>query len=486
MPIAIVKQNLAIPHHAESPQNLLMILQQWDGLIWLADDAQPVIGLCPRWRVSQSAHAVELCYRDDAGQLSAPIRLTDGGAQHDFAARVQQCWRDSDVDAWQLPMLAGFRGGLMGFLGYDWAAARHGIDKHPNNITTQNTTIQNTADHRAPCNAWLGCYDIFLRQDSDGWQLYGADCPSLQPVYAQIAACFSHHTQHAGVLSQSQHALPDLHMIDRFAPRWSLQQYQRAFAQVQDYLRAGDCYQVNLTQAFGATVSGRLLNRLDQLQQLTRAPFAGYLAINPEHEVLSCSPELFLSFLPDGEVVTRPIKGTQPRHADPIQDAARKQQLAQSEKDQAENLMIVDLLRNDLARQAQIGSVRVPKLFEIESFAQVHHLVSEIRATLAAGQSPLDLLFDALPGGSITGAPKIRAMQIIAELEAGQRGAYCGSMGYLNADGTGRFNILIRTLERIGAQVSVWAGGGITIASEVDQEYQECWDKVGAILWCLE
>jgi para-aminobenzoate synthetase component 1 len=280
--------------------------------------------------------------------------------------------------------------------------------------------------------------------------------------------------------------LPDLVLTERFTPRWSLSQYQTAFMRVQEYLRAGDCYQVNLTQAFDARIRGQLLSRLDQLQSLTRAPFAGYLAIDAEHELLSCSPELFLSFLADGEVVTRPIKGTQPRHADPIQDAARKQQLALSEKDQAENLMIVDLLRNDLARQAQIGSVRVPKLFEIESFAQVHHLVSEIRATLAEGQSPLDLLFDALPGGSITGAPKIRAMQIIAELEAGQRGAYCGSLGYLNVDGTGRFNILIRTLERVGTQVSVWAGGGITIASDVNQEYQECWDKVGAILGCLE
>ena len=243
---------------------------------------------------------------------------------------------------------------------------------------------------------------------------------------------------------------------------------------------------MNLSQAFDAVVSGRLLNRLDALLDLTRAPYAGYLAIQPQHELLSCSPELFLSFLANGEVVTRPIKGTQPRHTDPEQDQALRQQLAQSEKDQAENLMIVDLLRNDLARQAALGSVRVPRLFEIESFAQVHHLVSEIRATLATDQSPLDLLFDALPGGSITGAPKIRAMQIIAELEATQRGAYCGSMGYLNVDGTGRFNILIRSLERVDTQLSVWAGGGITIASNVDQEYQECLDKVGAILRCVE
>ena len=343
-------------------------------------------------------------------------------------------------------------------------------------------------DSSSACQAWLACYDVFLRKDGDGWHLYGSDCPSLQPLYAQIAACFRlagtvHPSNDQAPLDQS---LPDFQIIEKFSPRWSFRQYQSAFLQVQNYLTAGDCYQVNLTQAFDAVVSGRLLNRLDALLDLTRAPYAGYLAIQPQHELLSCSPELFLSFLANGEVVTRPIKGTQPRHTDPEQDQALRQQLALSEKDQAENLMIVDLLRNDLARQAALGSVRVPRLFEIESFAQVHHLVSEIRATLAAHQSPLDLLFDALPGGSITGAPKIRAMQIIAELEATQRGAYCGSMGYLNVDGTGRFNILIRSLERVDTQLSVWAGGGITIASNVDQEYQECLDKVGAILRCVE
>lgn len=463
MSIAIVKQNIAtLPH--DSIQAVLVALREWASLIWLADDAQPVIGLCPRWQVTQYGTRVQWRQRDTHtdGQLSAAVDLSQR-----FEQVVQDAWQASQLDAWQLPALTGFRGGLMGFLGYDWAAARHGVG----------ITSIPAANGGSSCKAWLGCYDIFLRQEDSGWQLYGVDCPTLQPLYERIAGCF----QHAGMLT-----LPDAQTMQPFVPRWSLQQYQHAFTQVQDYLRAGDCYQVNLTQAFDARISGQLLSRLDQLQLLTRAPFAGYVAIGSEHELLSCSPELFLSFLADGEVVTRPIKGTQPRHADPQQDAARKQQLAQSEKDQAENLMIVDLLRNDLARQAQIGSVRVPKLFEIESFAQVHHLVSEIRATLAAGQSPLDLLFDALPGGSITGAPKIRAMQIIAELEAGQRGAYCGSMGYLNADGTGRFNILIRTLERVGAQVSVWAGGGITIASEVDQEYQECWDKVGAILRCLE
>lgn len=476
MPVAIVKQNIAIPP-SQSPQALLTQLQDWAGLIWLADDTQPVLGLCPRWQVSQIGSRTTLRRRAANGQLtSAQIQATD------FAQTLQQYWQSDCTDAWHTPPIDGFRGGLLGYLGYDWAAARYGISQQANHAEHLDDP-----DSRATCRAWLGCYDIFLRQHADGWQLYGPDCPSLQPLYSQIAQCLQPApAAYTPTSRQPPHPLPDVCVVQQFAPRWSRATYQHAFERVQNYLKAGDCYQVNLTQAFDATIDGRLLSRLDQLLHLTRAPYAGYLAIDPQHELLSCSPELFLSFLPNGEVVTRPIKGTQPRHSDPQQDQQRKQQLAQSEKDQAENLMIVDLLRNDLARLAKIGSVRVPKLFEIESFAQVHHLVSEIRATLATEQSALDLLLDALPGGSITGAPKIRAMQIIAELEAGARGAYCGSMGYLNTDGTGRFNILIRTLERVEQQVSVWAGGGITIASDLEQEYQECLDKVGAIMACVQ
>ncbi len=171
-----------------------------------------------------------------------------------------------------------------------------------------------------------------------------------------------------------------------------------------------------------------------------------------------------------------------PRYTDPILDEQSKQTLKNSEKDQAENVMIVDLLRNDLSVYAETGSVKTPKLFNIESFKQVHHMVSEITATLKAEINPLDVLLSALPGGSITGAPKIRAMQIIEELEGTPRGAYCGSMGYFNFDGTGSWNILIRSIQKYQHEVSLWAGGGITIASDCDAEYQECFDKVSAML----
>ena len=171
-----------------------------------------------------------------------------------------------------------------------------------------------------------------------------------------------------------------------------------------------------------------------------------------------------------------------PRFDDPELDAASKQKLQYSEKDQAENVMIVDLLRNDLSVYAETGSVKTNKLFEIESFNQVHHMVSEIEATLKPDVNPFEVLMSALPGGSITGAPKIRAMQIIEELEGAPRGAYCGSLGYFNFDGSGRWNILIRSIQKFQDELSVWAGGGITIASDCDAEYQECFDKVSAML----
>ena len=243
----------------------------------------------------------------------------------------------------------------------------------------------------------------------------------------------------------------------------------------------------------------------------TQAPFAGYLAVNysnseinattPERqfELLSCSPELFFTFIKDVKtgkhyICTKPIKGTMPRGTTAKQDNTYKQQLINSEKDRAENVMIVDLLRNDLGKYAKIGSVKVPQLFAIESFSNVHHMVSTITAELNTDTHPLAVLFGSLPAGSITGTPKKRAVEIIAELEVAPRGAYCGTMGYMNFDGSGQWNVLIRTLQANHAsgdiadhtsQISLWAGGGITIASDCDAEYQECLDKVGNLLSVL-
>lgn len=255
--------------------------------------------------------------------------------------------------------------------------------------------------------------------------------------------------------------------------------YRRAFAQVRNYIHAGDCYQVNLALRFVAPCRGHPWPLYLALRAHNPAPFSAWLNF-PFGQVLSSSPERFLA-LRDGLVETRPIKGTRPRSNDPGEDARRMAELSGSAKDRAENLMIVDLLRNDLGQVCAPGSVTVPSLFALESYATVHHLVSTVQGRLADGRSALDQLAAAFPGGSITGAPKLRAMQIIEELEAERRGVYCGAIGYLGWDGDMDTNIAIRTLTRTGRQVRFWAGGGLVADSRADDEYQECLDKARAI-----
>ncbi|OSN05162.1 aminodeoxychorismate synthase component I [Lonsdalea britannica] len=260
----------------------------------------------------------------------------------------------------------------------------------------------------------------------------------------------------------------------------SREEYGVKFRQVQDYLHAGDCYQVNLAQRFQARYEGSEWQAFLRLSASNRAPFSAFIRL-PNNAVISVSPERFL-WLNDHHIQTRPIKGTLPRQPDAADDARQAERLAASTKDRAENLMIVDLLRNDIGRVASPGSVRVPELFVVEAFPAVHHLVSTIEAELPAELHATDLLRACFPGGSITGAPKVRAMEIIEELEPQRRTAYCGSIGYLSICGTMDTNITIRTLVTDRGSIYCWAGGGIVADSQEQAEYQETFDKVGRIL----
>jgi para-aminobenzoate synthetase component I len=265
---------------------------------------------------------------------------------------------------------------------------------------------------------------------------------------------------------------------------FSRESYAAAFRRVQDHIRRGDCYQVNLTQRFRARAEGDAWHAYLKLREINPAPFAAFLDF-PDGRILSSSPELFLGVSGD-RVETKPIKGTRPRATDRVRDRALADELRASVKDRAENVMIVDLLRNDLGKACVPGSVRVAKLFDVESFASVHHLVSTVEGRLAAGMHPLDLLAGAFPGGSITGAPKVRAMQIIEDLEPQRRGVYCGCIGYVGFDRGMQLNIAIRTLVQHGDYVYAWAGGGVVADSEVEAEYQETFDKAAALLAVLE
>ncbi len=267
-------------------------------------------------------------------------------------------------------------------------------------------------------------------------------------------------------------------------PNLEFASYAQAFNSVQDYIRAGDCYQINLAIRFAAACAGHPWPLYLALRERNPAPYAAWLNL-PFAQVLSSSPESFLS-VKAGQVVTRPIKGTRPRGRDAWEDEHMAAELAASPKDQAENLMIVDLLRNDLGKVCEPGSIAVPELFNVESFATVHHLVSTVTGRLGPGRHALDLLAAAFPGGSITGAPKRRAMEIIESLEPHRRGVYCGAIGYLGLDGDMELNIAIRTLVCSRGEVRFWAGGGLVADSDVQAEYQECLDKARAMREVLE
>jgi para-aminobenzoate synthetase component 1 len=259
--------------------------------------------------------------------------------------------------------------------------------------------------------------------------------------------------------------------------------YEAAVARVVEYIRAGDCYQVNLSQRLLAPLREHPLELYGRLRSLNPAPFSAYFDMG-EFQILSTSPERFLK-LNQGEVETRPIKGTRPRGHTPDEDAALIADLRANPKDRAENVMIVDLLRNDLGRVCAFGSVRVPKVCEVETFQFVHHLVSEVRGRLRTDCGPMELLNATFPGGSVTGAPKVRAMEIIAELEPTARGPYCGSLGWIGFDGNMDTNILIRTFTAGLGWLQFPVGGGIVADSDPRREYEETLHKAAGLLKAL-
>jgi len=260
--------------------------------------------------------------------------------------------------------------------------------------------------------------------------------------------------------------------------------YLAAVNRVREYIFAGDIFQANLSQRFDAPLTEAPWDVYRRLRARNAAPFAAYLDL-PGAVVLSASPERFLRVDAAGLVETRPIKGTRPRGIGPEHDAALGRALTESAKDRAENLMIVDLIRNDLSRVCAPGTVRVRDLFALERFATVHHLVSTVVGQLQPGTNALDLLRAAFPGGSITGAPKVRAMEIITELEPSARGVYCGAIGYWSVTGELDTSIAIRTAVCRDGRVYLSAGGGITADSDAEQEYRETLDKARGLVDAL-
>ena len=281
-------------------------------------------------------------------------------------------------------------------------------------------------------------------------------------------------------LSQKVKTTASFSLTKPWQANMSSSAYQEKFTQVQNYLLSGDAYQVNLAQRFSASYQGDEFSAYIKLRNANKSPFSAFMRFE-KSSILSVSPERFLQ-LHQNKVQSKPIKGTRKRSLDPTLDKELAQNLLNADKDRAENLMIVDLLRNDISKTCIAGSVKVPKLFHLESFAAVHHLVSTVEGELDPNYSATDLLTGAFPGGSITGAPKIRAMEVIEELEPHRRSIYCGSIGYISACGNMDTSITIRTLVCEDNKVHCWAGGGLVADSEVESEYQETFDKVNKIL----
>jgi para-aminobenzoate synthetase component 1 len=453
---------------------------------------------CPADRVVRlDYHPDSACYYEGLRDLPWPVWLDSGfpgsaAGRYDIMAADPYCMlhgragalrlvtvgSDGDVpvsDAFDTlramlgrpqPAPAGlpFGGGAIGFLGYDLVradfglAARAGLDDWPDiavglydwavvvdHLRRHSYLVHAGRDPRGP-----GVPDAVIRR------LRGA--VSVSPA-AQGRA----RLPLRGELVEDGMARSD---------------YAAAFARIQHYIHEGDCYQANFAHRFRARVDDDAWSFYLALRETNPAPYAALLEY-PFGQVLSASPERFLSLV-GRQVRTEPIKGTRPRGDDPIQDQRLRSELFDSDKDRAENLMIVDLLRNDLGRVCEPGSIAVPRLFAIESFATVHHLVSTVTGRLRDDRDALDLLQACFPGGSITGAPKRRAMQIIDELEPHRREVYCGSIIRLGFDGNLDSNIAIRTALLRDAAALYWAGGGIVADSTCADEYRESLDKAAA------
>jgi para-aminobenzoate synthetase component 1 len=269
--------------------------------------------------------------------------------------------------------------------------------------------------------------------------------------------------------------------IDHFTPLVGEEDYKYRVQKVIDYIKAGDIFQANLSRPFSGELNqGNPPELYLRLRQNNPAPFSAYFDARPCY-ILSSSPERFLNVDAQGHVETKPIKGTRPRFDNPVLDQKSKTELLASEKEKSENLMIVDLLRNDISKSCEPGSVKVEKLWDIETFKTVHHLVSTVVGKLKPGLTAIDLLELCFPGGSITGAPKKRAMEIISECEVARREIYCGSLGFFGFDGAMGTNILIRTIAINGEKIMMNSGGGIVADSVPQSEYDETNTKIKAL-----
>mgnify|MGYP001178632328 CR=1 FL=1 len=349
-----------------------------------------------------------------------------------------------------------FSGGAIGYISYDYGNYLHNIE-NKNNHFNQPLLAFGIYD-------WAVIYDYALEKS---FLLYHEKNSITENIINNNKK------------SLDSNVMP-FQITSRCESNMNYDLYEMKLLKILEYIRAGDCYQVNLSQMFTLSYEGNEYELYKNLNKSFASPYSAYMNY-PFGKILSFSPERFLS-IKNNIVETKPIKGTRPRSDDPNIDKKNIEDLESSQKDRAENLMIVDLLRNDLGMNCKKGSVKVDKLFDIETFANVHHLVSTIHAEIDSESNIYNLIKDAFPGGSITGAPKLRAMQIIHELEPNNRSIYCGSIGYISFDEKTDFNISIRSMISKDNNLYFWGGGGIVYDSDIRSEYNETISKVKPLL----
>lgn len=388
-------------------------------------------------------------------------QIESTGNLDDVFSKLRDALRTLGPARWPNAQPLPFGAGALGYLSYDLARELEDLP------TTAKADIQ-LPNLSLGIHLWSLVTDHLLQRC---WLVCHPALPAAQRIEL---------LEH---LKSAQPSLQPFQLQAPFHAEQSKTDYSHAFDRIQRYIHAGDCYQINLAQRFSTRFKGDPLEAYRQLRKASPTPFSAYLE-TPHGALLSLSPERFLQ-LRDRQIEARPIKGTRARGNTPEEDQVLAAELQHCAKDRAENLMIVDLLRNDLGRSCVPGSIRVPELFGLESYPNVHHLVSSVTGTLRPDQDAIDLLRNTFPGGSITGAPKIRAMQIIEELEPVRRSLYCGGVGYIGCEGQMDFNIAIRSLICTNQQIYCWGGGGIVADSDVDAEYQETLTKISNLLSAL-
>lgn len=442
-------------------------------------ESGPGFGEAGRWSVLAAhprlvfeATGTSWIVRDDHGRTTTgrgDVLAQLGRLLDDFGLA-----RSNDPDSRAAEEECPFQGGMIGYIGYDVAPL---LERLPRRAPR---------DSRFP-DVRMALYDTALIVDHQtgavalrAWDALGEGGRAVDRRCTRWLDALRHESLHPRRIPRSR--------LGRVAAELDRRDYLDRVRRALEYIAAGDVFQVNVTHRFSAVGEPEPLDLYLRLKSISPAPFSAFLRLDAtpgRPAVASASPEWFYQTRGD-RILTRPIKGTRPRGVDPVQDQRLADELARSTKDRAELTMIVDLERNDLGRVCRFGSVQVVDPLAVESFAQVHHLVATVEGRLRADVGPIDLIRGMFPGGSITGAPKIRAMEIIDELEPNRRSVYTGAIGYFSRGGSSGFNIAIRTLLVEGGRVDYQVGGGIVSDSDPAAEYQETLDKGRALRAVLE